>query len=127
MAHTHFKSVLKIYKDAYSFAIILAFISFVPALNIMLYSGHGGIGWILLPLAFPVALIKLIFAYIRADANHKEFTVKLGLISIPIYILIAFGASYLGAYSIHWWSGLVVTPKQLFCLYLSPFGLVFLD
>ena len=123
------KSVLSrwdLYCKAYAVAVVLALISFFPIVSSLVYSGHFGLGWLLLPLAFPVALVRLFLAYHRADFDQRKQIAKFSLESIVVYFVCSFGASFLGSYSLHWWSGFQITPMQLWALYMSPFGLVFI-
>ena len=118
-------SALRLARSTYSFAFILAVVSFIPGLNIVLYSGHGGPGWLLLPLALPYALVRLGLTYRAATPNRRPYVWRFGVYSVLVYVVASFAASFLGAWAIHWWSGLIVEPAQIWALYMSPIGLLY--
>jgi hypothetical protein len=110
--------------SAYSFALLMAVIAVVPGLN-YLYSGHGGPAWLLLPFVFPVALIRIYWAFrivpVAERARVKRFT----LLSIMAYLPLSLMASYIGCVSIEHTFGLEVGVLRMWGLFTMPFGLVF--
>jgi hypothetical protein len=108
---------------AYAFPAVMAMIAIVPGCNIM-YSGHGGPAWIVLPFVFPVALTQLIRAYRRAGGADRGRVGRFIVLSLACYAAITFEVSLLGVESIRRTFGLPVEPFFLWGLFFFPFNLV---
>jgi hypothetical protein len=109
---------------AYGFAFSLAVAAAVPGLN-FLYSGHGGLAWLLLPFALPTAIGVLFFFYATAAGPQKPSVGRFAIASVCLYAPVSLLASHLGAYSIRATFGLAVSPLKMWALFMSPFGLPF--
>jgi hypothetical protein len=94
------KANLELTISVYGFGFALALISIVPGLNMVLFSGHGGPGWLLLPFALPYALCRLIQTYRKAAADRRPFLMKFGITSVVIYAALSGGAAMAGAWAI---------------------------
>jgi hypothetical protein len=110
--------------SVYGFAIVMALMAIIPGCNFM-YSYHGGIAWLILPFAFPFALLRLYLLYRGAPAEEKVFTKRFAFISLAAYVPLSFVASFIGAYSIRNTFGLPVEPLFFWGFFTLPFGLVF--
>ena len=109
---------------AYGPAALMAIAASIPGVNI-LYSGHGGPAWLLLPLAFPFAALVLWSAYRQSAPKDRPAAKRFILFSVAFYLPLSLAASYVGVASIRSSFGLIVSPWQMWALFLSPFGLPF--
>jgi hypothetical protein len=56
---------------AYRFPLVMVVLALVPILNFIAYSGHGGIGWLILPICFPWVIVKAVIKIMRgAEASR---------------------------------------------------------
>jgi hypothetical protein len=94
-----------------------------PGCNVM-YSGHGGPAWFVLPFAFPATLLTLFRAFRAAPHHERAQTKRFIVMSLAVYVILAFVGAHAGAASIRRSFGLEVPPLQLWGLLLSPFGWV---
>ena len=109
---------------AYGFAIFMAGLAIVPGCN-FLYSGHGGVAWLLLPLALPVALFRLYLFWRRSPPSERPTVLRYVALSVFIYLTISYGLAYGGAKSIQNSFGLQVDPTAMWGMFTLPFGLIF--
>ena len=105
----------------YGFSIVMALIAIVPYLN-MLYSGHGGIAWFILPFTFPYALLRMFIGYRR----DKRLYIKFIKISVPIYLVCSLIVSFLATYSIKASLGLNVSFLDFFMFMIFPISLPYI-
>ena len=105
----------------YSFAIVMVVIAIIPFVNFFFYSGHGGIGWLILPASLPFALIKL-WLKLKQGGETRAFYKKFSLVSLPIYFVLALPLSYVAIYSIEKTIGLEVKFIEFYGLLTMPFG-----
>ena len=110
--------------STYGFAFVMSVIAIVPGLNYM-YSGHGGIAWLILPLVLPVALLRLFFAYKKATHENKPIVKSFAIKSLSIYVVATLLVSVVGSYSIEKTFGLELGHFTLWSMFLSPFGLFY--
>lgn len=118
-----FTHVAKLTWSVYGFAIVMALIAIIPGCN-FLYSGHGGIAWLVLPFAFPFALLRLFLLYRSVPSDQKQFTKRFALVSLVSYFPVSLAASFLGAHSITSTFGLPVEPLFFWGLFTLPLGFV---
>jgi hypothetical protein len=78
---------------AYGFAIVMAGFSFIPGCNLIFYSGHGGLAFLLLPFVFPFALLMLFLEYKAAVAEEKRAVRTIAVGSVVAYFPVAFAAA----------------------------------
>ena len=109
---------------AFGPALVLAFAAAFPGL-IFLYSGHGGIAWLLLPFALPLAVCVLLLGYRRAPLAERRARMRFAIASLTVYAPASLAASFIGAHSISAYFGLSVSPFEMWALFMSPFGLPF--
>jgi hypothetical protein len=108
--------------SAYLFALVMALIAIVPGCN-FLYSGHGGVAWLVLPFVFPMALCRLALWWYRAPRTERPIVLRYSLASVLIYLVAAFGFAYAGANSIQHTFGLRVEPAAMWGMFTVPIGL----
>lgn len=118
------KSKLRIAAVAYGPALLLAFAAAMPGFN-RIYSGHGGIAWLLLPFALPVALCVLAVGYRNAPRSERPARMRFAIGTLAFYAPASLAASYVAVHSIRAAFGLAVAPLKMWALFMSPFGLPF--
>jgi hypothetical protein len=94
----------------------------IPVLNVMLYSGHGGPFWLLLPFCFPYILIRLLIELRRLPPPNRKRGSKMAGVSVLLYILVAFPITRWTEHSVTSWSGLPIPPGTMFKLATLPVG-----
>jgi len=102
----------------YGFSILMLVVAITPYVNI-LYSGHGGIAWFILPFSFPYAIVRMIIGYRKEKLIYLQF-IKF---SIPIYMVCSLPISLMASYSIEKSLGLSVNYLDFFMIMLTPFSL----
>jgi hypothetical protein len=106
----------------YGFAIVMALCAIIPGCN-LLYSGHGGIAWIVALAVFPFTLYRLWRNWLAADSGTRATALRFACVSLFAYFPLSFVAATLGAASIARTLGLTVRPLGLWAFYIFPFGL----
>jgi hypothetical protein len=106
----------------YGFAIVIAFCAIIPGCN-FLYSGHGGIAWIVALAVFPFTLYRLWRNWLAANSASRATALRFAWVSLLAYLPLSFVAAALGAVSIARTFGLPVKPLGLWAFYIFPFGL----
>lgn len=114
----------KIAAAAYGPALLLALAAAIPGFN-YIYSGHGGVAWLLLPFALPLALCVLVVGYRSAPNSERPARKRFAIGSLAAYAPASLAASYVGVQSIRATFGLSVAPLEMWALFMSPFGLPF--
>ena len=105
---------------AYWFAVFMAMMAIVPGCNFF-YSGHGGPAWFVLPLAFPIAVLRLIWLFITTKRSERTRMAQFILSSLAIYVVVSLGVSYIATWSIQRTFGLEVPPLEFWGLFFFPF------
>jgi len=105
----------------YSFAIVMVVLAIIPFVNFFFYSGHGGIGWLILPASLPFAFVKL-WLKLKQGGEIRAFYKKFSLVSLPIYFALAVPLSYTAIYSIEQTMGLEIKFIEFYGLLTMPFG-----
>jgi hypothetical protein len=106
----------------YGFAIVMALCAIIPGCN-FLYSGHGGIAWIVALAVFPFTVYRLWRNWRDADSASRAGALRFAGVSLLTYLPISFVAAALGAESILRTFGLPVMPLGLWAFYIFPLGL----
>ena len=106
----------------YGFAIVMALCAIIPGCNI-LYSGHGGIAWIVALAVFPFTLYRLWRYWLAGDSAGRASALRFAGVSLLAYLPLSFVAATLGAGSIERTLGLPVKPLGLWGFYIFPLGL----
>jgi hypothetical protein len=95
---------------AWSFGVALCLLAFVPRLNAVIYTGHGGLGYLFIWLAFPWMATWSVIAGLGYDTTPKVARVGLILASVMIYSIM-----------MHWIGGLAqVAVTELLGLPFRP-------
>jgi hypothetical protein len=115
----------KVLYRAYRFAAVMCVATFIPGCDLVLYSGHGGVGWFILPFVFPVALFVMYRALRKTAPESAPSIRRASLISISLYPPVSLGAAYVVGESLHRTFGYNTPMWLLWGLLMSPFGLPF--
>lgn len=109
----------------YGFATVMAAFAFIPGCNLVFYSGHGGIAFLILPLVFPFALVMLFLEYRGAAEEEKRSVKSFALTSLVAYFLVSFAVTFAAAKALERTFGYNLDHKLLWGLFTMPFGLPF--
>lgn len=104
----------------YFFPIVLFALAVIPGLN-FLYSGHGGIAWVFLPLCGPWVLLRIILKTARGSQESRNLYKRFYKITVPLYIVLALPLSLAAATSIRMSFGLQVSLWEFYAIVVSPF------
>lgn len=107
---------------AYGFALAVAFVGVIPGCNFM-YSGHGGLFWLLLPFGLPYALIRSAIWWFRASGSNREFYGGFAFGALVLYLVLAIPISALAAFSIERTFGLPVGMWSFYGVMTVPLSL----
>jgi hypothetical protein len=115
-------SFWRFFIQAYAFVLLVAICGVIPGCNFM-YSGHGGIFWLLLPLGLPYALLRTGLWWYRARGDTRQLYAGHAVGALILYLLLAIPISALAAYSIEHTFGLPVKMWQFYAVMVVPFSL----
>jgi hypothetical protein len=102
---------------------MMVVVGILPGLN-RLYSGHGGLAWLVLPLSFPLAVCTYGFTYWSAALPERPSlrnSMKRSLLADAMFTL---SGSFVASLSIRAAYGLPVPPLQLWGMFFFPINLV---
>jgi hypothetical protein len=104
----------------YGFPIVLFALAVIPGLN-FLYSGHGGLAWLFLPLCGPWVLLRAVLKIARGSEESRNWHKRFYKITAPSYVVLALPLSLAAAASIRMSFGLHVSPWEFYAIVVSPF------
>ncbi len=107
---------------AFHLPVAVLLLGCVPGLNLFLYSGHGGIFWLLLPLCFPYVLVRLLLALRGLPSAEKKSGSRIGAAAILVYILVAYPLTRWTEYYVSSRIGLQIHTGTMFRLATFPVG-----
>jgi len=110
--------------EVYGFPALMVVASFVPIINLLFYSAHGGFGWLFLPFTFPYVLVRLGFAYSRSQRSDRPRISRFAVASVSAYVLLTTPLSWLAAYSINNSLGTSLPWRQFWAMMLLPVSLL---
>jgi hypothetical protein len=104
--------------------LVLFGLACVPVLNSFVFSGHGGPGWLVLPICFPLLLINVYRLVVkpRRLAGASPWKVS-GAICLT-YLVLAYPCGALAEQRITAYSGLPIEDHAFYRLMTLPVGLV---
>lgn len=108
---------------AHWFGLILAVVGIVPGLN-QLYSGHGGLAWFGLFVAFPLAVGTYGVTYWLAEPAGRPALRNAMKRSLLAYAMFTLSSSFVASLSIQKAYGLQLPPLQLWGMFFFPLNLV---
>jgi hypothetical protein len=116
---------LRPYFRAMLFPIVLLLLGCVPGLSWFIWSGHGGFGWLLLPLCFPYVLIRLSILVWKAQAAERRNVVKIAVLALLTYVLFAYPTTRFTEWYVNSTIGPFIQTGTMFRLAIFPIGLAF--
>jgi hypothetical protein len=115
--HKFWREVIK----AYRFPLVMFALAIIPFINVIFYSGHGGIGWLVLPICFPWVVVKAITKIMRGAESSRTWYWKFYKTTIPAYILAAIPLSWIATTALRLSMGFEVSTWMFFAILASPF------
>ena len=125
MKAVQWRKAARVIWRAYGFAIVMAALAFIPGCNVIFYSGHGGLAFLLVPFVFPFALLMLFLQYQAAVAEEKRAVRTIALGSVVAYFPVSFAIAFAAARVLKATFGYALEPTFLWGLFIMPFGLPF--
>jgi hypothetical protein len=107
---------------SYAFGLAIALFGVIPGCNFM-YSAHGGIFWLLLPLGLPYALLRSGLWWYRARGETRQLYAGHAAGALLLYLAAGLPIAALAAYSIEHTFGLEVKMWQFYAVMVVPFSL----
>jgi hypothetical protein len=116
---------MKSFRRVFLFPLIVFGLGCIPGLNALLYSGHGGIFWLILPLCFPYIVILLGFEVRRLASPDRKRGLKMAVIATLLYVGFAYSVANWTQQSVTSQLGLQIPDGTLFKLATFPVGFLF--
>ena len=90
------RNILSEVAKAYPIPIALALLAWVPneTFHGILFNPHGGVGWLLLLLAFPWLIARIIILVVRGPSERRPQRKRLGLILFVAYLPLSIVCAY---------------------------------
>ena len=102
---------------------VLLLLGCIPGISWFIWSGHGGVGWLLLPLCFPYIVIRLAILVFRSQPDERNHQLRVAVACISLYVLTAYPATYYAEHYINSTIGPFIQRGTLFRLTVFPAGL----
>jgi len=96
----------------------------VPGVSLVLYSGHGGLAWLLLPLCFPYIVAMLAVKFWKLPAEEKSRGAATAVAGVLLYMLVAYPLGRWSERYINSTIGLPLLPGTIFKQATFPLGKV---
>jgi hypothetical protein len=91
---------------AYGFPMAMIAVAIIPGfVQHIFYSGHGGFGWLILPLCTPLVFLRAGFKLLRGPLDSRRWFRKFYLVTFPIYVIAAIPLSFIAMFSLRAWLG----------------------
>lgn len=94
----------------------------VPGVSLVLYSGHGGPAWLLLPLCLPYIVVMLAIKVWRLPATEKARGTATAIAGVLLYMLVAYPLGRWSERYINSTIGLRLLPGTIFKEATFPLG-----
>ena len=101
---------------------ILVGMACVPGLNALIFSGHGGPGWLALPLCFPVLLVNTYRLVIRPARRMGISPWRRSAAISVAFLVLAYPFAVLAEHRITKDSGLPIADRAFYRLMTFPIG-----
>jgi len=108
----------------YWFPACMLAVGVIPLVNALLFSLHGGLGWLALPFTLPYVLVRLVIAYWRGGASLRRRVLRFAAVTLPIYTVATAPLSYAATSSINKWLGTTIRWTEFWTLMLLPVSLL---
>src|SRR4029077_11043296 len=80
----------KFLPKVFGMPVALLVLGCVPGVSLLLYSGHGGLAWLLLPLGFPYIVVMLAVKVWQLPAAEKTRGTATAITGVLLYMLVAY-------------------------------------
>lgn len=97
-------------------------LSCVPGVSGVLYSGHGGVAWLLLPLCLPYIVLLLAIDIWKMPPGEKARGTATAIAGLLLYVLVAYPLGRLSERNINSGIGLRLLPGTIFEEATFPLG-----
>lgn len=105
---------------------VLILLGVVPGINFVLYTGHGGFGWLFLYLCLPYVLITPTLRIRRCERSYRQRFALHAAGVLILYLLAAFPLTNLAAHRIEAAFGLPAWKDYgMYRVAIFPLGLLF--
>jgi hypothetical protein len=106
------------------FPVGLLILGCIPVISWFVWSGHGGFGWILLPVCFPYMIVRLTILIWRTEPTARKTAARKAAATVAAYFLFAYPATLYTEYYISSTIGNFIQKGTLFRLAIFPIGFV---
>lgn len=94
----------------------------VPGVSSVLYSGHGGLAWLLLPLCLPFIVVMLAIRVWKMPVGERPRATLMVLAGILLYMIAAYPLGRRGEHHLNSTIGLRLLPGTIFKQATYPLG-----
>ena len=112
------KELLSIFTFPFGMLLLALF----PGMNCFVYSGHGGLGWFILPFSTPYVLVRFSMLMLH-EPPIRNFHLKFGALALVAYIGLLYPLSSLAVYSINACTHMELQTSSFYKLITFPIGL----
>lgn len=105
----------------FSVPMVMFVLALIPGLDFFMYTGHGGIAWMVIPLCFPFVIVRAVIKLVKSSGATRKWYKRFFLITIPSYIAVALPLSWAATKSIRASFGFEVPTWAFFAIMVSPF------
>ena len=102
--------------------LVLTGMAIVPGLNLLAFSGHGGLGWLALPFCFPMLLVNGYRLVVRQGSGTRTFRWQRFVAISLAYLVFAYPAAVLAEQRITGDLGLPIADRAFYRLMTFPIG-----
>jgi hypothetical protein len=94
----------------------------VPGVSSILYCGHGGLAWLLLPICFPYIVVMLAIKISKLPAAERARGTAMAVAGVLLYVLVAYPTGRMSERYIKATIGLPLLPGTVFKQATFPLG-----
>jgi hypothetical protein len=103
---------------------ILVGMACVPFLNLVAFSGHGGLGWFVLPLCFPLLMVNTYRLVVRPARRAGISPWRRSAAIVIAYLVLAYPFAVLAEHRITKYLGLPIADRTFYRLMTFPIGFI---
>jgi hypothetical protein len=104
------------------FPVGLLILGCIPVISWFVWSGHGGFGWILLPICFPYITVRLTILIWRTEPSARKVAAIKAAATVAAYVVFAYPVTRYTEYYISSTIGSFFQKGTLFRLAIFPIG-----
>jgi hypothetical protein len=113
------KELLALFK----FPALMLVLAIFPGINCFIYSGHGGLGWFILPFCTPYVLLRLAMLALH-DAPIRQWFLKYGTLLTIAWMFLSLPLSYVAVRGINACTHMELRTYEFYKMITFPVGLV---